>query len=172
MYADTAHRANPEDAPLLLGDFARRLGFGSIALPAFVLLRPCLRNHEGAVFELTDGIGKVDMCIAIKQVVDGERDWQGGSDLVGRSKGGANISASIPGNLRMIFEVQQEPFFHLATERLAACSTVSCFPARNPARDALSSNFEQVDATHSSFRHDLASQISSTNSLWRISIPS
>ena len=105
MYADTAHRANPEDAPLLLGDFARRLGFGSIALPAFVLLKPCLRNHEGAVFELTDDIGKVDMRMALKQVVDGERDWQGGSELVGRSKCGANISASIPGHLRMVFQV-------------------------------------------------------------------
>jgi hypothetical protein len=57
----------------------------------------------------------------------------------------------------MIFEVQQELFFHLATEWLPCGSGLSCFPARNPSRDALSSNFEQVDATHANLRHDMTS---------------
>jgi len=36
--------------------------------------------------------------------------------------------------------------------------------------EKLSSHFEQVDATNFSFRHDLASPISGTKSIWRISI--
>src|SRR5437868_837071 len=55
----------------------------------------------------------------------------------------------------MIFEVQQEPFFHLTTEGLPARPDFSRFPAGNPPGDTLAGNFEQVDATHSSFRHDL-----------------
>jgi hypothetical protein len=56
----------------------------------------------------------------------------------------------------MIFEVQKEPFFHLTTEGLPGRPGFSRFEARNPPGDTLSGNFEQVDATHSSFRHDLA----------------
>src|SRR5215469_10749650 len=57
----------------------------------------------------------------------------------------------------MIFEIQQEPLFHLATEGLPGGPDVTCFEARNPARDALSSNFEQVDATHAHRGHGITS---------------
>src|SRR5260370_38143262 len=56
----------------------------------------------------------------------------------------------------MIFEVQQEPFFHLTTERLPGRPGFSRFPTGNPPGDTRSGNFEQVDATNSRFRHDLA----------------
>jgi hypothetical protein len=131
----------------------RRFCFGSIALPAFVLLKPCLCNEQTTIEKLADGIGKVDVCLALEEVIDGERDRQRRGDLVGRSKGGAHITTSIPGHQRMIFEIQQEPFFHLATEGLPGGPDIPCFEARNPARDALSSNFEQVDATHANLRH-------------------
>src|SRR5713226_4920920 len=110
------------------------------------------------------------MGLAFKQVVDGKRSWERRGNFVGGSQCRTDITASIPGDLRMIFEVQQEPFFHQATEGLPAWLTTSCFPTGNPARNALSSNFEQVDATNSNLRHDLASRISGTKSLWRISI--
>ncbi len=55
----------------------------------------------------------------------------------------------------MIFEIQQELFFHLATEGLPRGPDVSCFEAGNPSRNALACNFEQVDATHSSLRHGM-----------------
>ncbi len=67
-------RPNPVDPCLLLCDFSRRFRFGSIALPAFVLFKTCLRNQEPAVEQLTDGIGKIDVCLTLKQVVDGERN--------------------------------------------------------------------------------------------------
>ncbi len=67
-------RPNPVDPCLLLGDFARRFRFGSIALPAFVLFKTCLRNQEPAVEQLTDGIGKIDVGLTLQQVVDGERN--------------------------------------------------------------------------------------------------
>src|SRR3989454_6515069 len=63
---------------------------------------------------------------------------------VGRSKGGANIAASIPGHLGVIFQVQQEPFFHQATKGLPCRTRASCFPTGKPSRDALPSNFEQI----------------------------
>src|SRR5258708_34571961 len=62
----------------------------------------------------------------------------------------------------MVFQVQQESLFHQTTKGLARGPGPSRFPARNPSRDALSSNFEQVDATHSSFRHE-----SFLPNLWR-----
>jgi hypothetical protein len=62
----------------------------------------------------------------------------------------------------MLFEIQQELFFHLTTERLPGRPDVSCFEAWNPARDARSSNFEQVDAMHANLRHDLTSLFSNT----------
>src|SRR6266496_1839262 len=147
----------PIDPYLLFCHLSCRFCFGSIALAAFVLLQPRLRDQEPPIEYLTDGIGEVDMGLALKQVVDGERSRQGGGDLVSRSKRGTDIAASVPGHLGMIFEVQKELFFHLATERLPAGSALCCFPARNPSRDALSSNFEQVDATHAHLRHDLTS---------------
>ncbi len=64
-------RANPVDPSLLLGDFACRFGFGSIALSTFVLLKPCLRNQQPPVEELANGIGEVNMGCALKQVVNG-----------------------------------------------------------------------------------------------------
>ena len=51
-------------------------------------------------------LGQIDTGFALKQVVNGVRSRQGGRDLVGRSKGGTDIATSVPGNLRMIFEVQ------------------------------------------------------------------
>src|SRR5713226_3123915 len=150
-------RANPVDPCLLLGDFACRFGFGSIALATFVLLKTCLRNQQPSVEELANGIGEVDMGFPLKQVVNGVGSRQGSGDLVGGSKRGTDIAASVPGHLGMIFEVQKELFFHLATERLPCGTGLSCFPARNPSRDALSSNFEQVDATHANLRHDMTS---------------
>jgi hypothetical protein len=61
-------RANPVDPCLLLGDFACRFGFGSIANAPFVLLKPCLRNQEPPIKQLADGVGEVDMGLALKQV--------------------------------------------------------------------------------------------------------
>src|SRR6266851_6646956 len=148
---------DPIHACLLFCHFPCCFGFRSITFSAFVLLKTCLRNQEPPVEELANGIGEVDMGLAFKQVVNGVRSRQRGSDLVGRSKRGTDIAASVPGHLRMIFEVQQELFFHLATEWLPAGAGLSCFPARNPSRDALSSNFEQVDATHANLRHEMTS---------------
>ena len=50
-----------------------------------------------------------------------------------------------------------EPFFHLATERLPCGAGLSGFPTGNPARDALASNFEQVDAAHADLSHEIPS---------------
>src|SRR6266571_4046580 len=97
------------------------------------------------------------MGLALKQVVDGERSRQGGGDLVSRSKRGTDIAASVPGHLRMIFEVQQELFFHLATERLPCRPEISRFPARNPPRDALTGDLEEINATHAKLRHEMTS---------------
>src|SRR5713226_1489272 len=150
-------RANPVDPCLLLGDFACRFGFGSIALATFVLLKPCLRNQQPSVEELANGIGEVDMGFTLKQVVNGVGSRQRGSDLVGGSKGGTDIAASVPGHLRMIFEVQQKLFFHLATERLPCRPGISRFPARKPPRDALTSDLKEINATHAKLRHEMAS---------------
>src|SRR6266436_9880754 len=102
------------------------------------------------------------MGFALKQVVNGVRSRPGGGDLVGGSKRGTDIAAPVPSYQGMIFEVQKELFFHLATERLPCRAGLFCFPARNPSRDALSSNFEQVDATHANFRHDMTSLFETT----------
>src|SRR5437764_6608964 len=158
-------RANPVDSSLLLGDFACRFGFGTIALTALLSLKPGLCNEQTTIEQLAYGIGEIDMGFVFKQVVDGVRSRQGGSDFVGRGKGGAHIATSIPGNLRMIFEIQQELFFHLATERLPRGPDVSCFEARNPSRNALAGNFEQVDATHSRLRHGMTPSFSVTSPL-------
>ncbi len=131
--------------------------FRSITFSAFVLLKPCLRNQEPPIEELANGIGEVDMGLAFKQVVNGVRSRQRGSDLVGRSKGGTDISASVPGHLRMIFEVQQKLFFHLATERLPCRPRISRFPAGNPPRDALSGDLEEINATDAKLRHEMTS---------------
>ena len=97
------------------------------------------------------------MGLALKQVGDGERSGQGCGNLVGGSKRGADIAASIPGYLWVVFQVQKKPFFHLTTEGLPGRPGLSRFPTGNPSRDALASNFEQVDATHAHLRHDLTS---------------
>jgi hypothetical protein len=99
------------------------------------------------------------MGLALKQVGDGERSRQGCGNLVGGSKRGADIAASIPGYLWVVFQVQKKPFFHLTTEGLPGRPGLSRFPTGNPSRDALSGNFEQVNATHSSFRHEVPSRI-------------
>jgi hypothetical protein len=150
-------RANPVDPCLLLGDFACRFGFGSIANAPFVLLKPCLRNQEPPIKQLADGVGEVDMGLALKQVVNGVWSRQRGSDLVGGSKGGTDIAASVPSHLRMIFEVQQKLFFHLATERLPCRPGISRFPARNPPGDALTGDLEEINATHAKLRHEMTS---------------
>jgi hypothetical protein len=69
-------RSNPVDPCLLLSGFARRFGFGSIAFPEFVSLKTCLCNEETTIEQLTDGIGKVDVCLALEEVIDAERDRQ------------------------------------------------------------------------------------------------
>ena len=102
---------DPIHSCLLFCHFPCCFGFRSIPFSAFVLLKTCLRNQEPPVEELANGIGEVDMGLAFKQVVNGVRSRQRGSDLVGRSKGGTDISASVPGHLRMIFEVQEKLFF-------------------------------------------------------------
>ena len=91
--------------------------------------------------------------------------WQ----LVGGSKCRADITASIPGDLRVIFKVQKEPFFHQATEGLAACLLPSVFQLGIHPEMLSPAMREQVDATNSSFGHDLASHFWHT-SLWSISI--
>src|SRR2546426_9342656 len=80
---------------------------------------------------------------------------------VGRSKGGANIAASIPGHLGVIFQVQQEPFFHQATKGLPCRTRAACFPTGKPSRDALPSNFEQIDTAYSRLRHELVPPMAS-----------
>ena len=52
---------------------SRRFCFGLIALTAFVLPQPSFCNQQGAIVKLADGIGKVDMGLAFKQIVDGKR---------------------------------------------------------------------------------------------------
>src|SRR6266568_4092013 len=131
--------------------------FRSITFSAFVLLKPCLRNQEPPIEELANGIGEVDMGLALKQVVNGVWSRQRGSDLVGGSKGGTDIAASVPSHLRMIFEVQQKLFFHLATERLPCRPGISRFPARNPPGDALTGDLEEINATHAKLRHEMTS---------------
>ncbi len=61
----------------------------------------------------------------------------------------------------MLFEVQQELFFQLATERLPGGPDVPRFPTGNPSRNALSGDLEQVDATHSGLRHAMTSLVGS-----------
>src|SRR5205823_3111492 len=131
--------------------------FRSIAFAAFVLLKTCLRNQEPPVEELANGIGEGDMGLALKQVVNGVRSRQRGSDLVGRSKGGTDIAASVPSHLRMIFKIQQKLFFHLATEGLPCRPGISRFPARNPPADALPGDLEEINATHARLRHEMTS---------------
>src|SRR2546421_12929368 len=97
------------------------------------------------------------MGLALKQVVNGVRSRQRSGDLVGRSKGGTDIATSVPGHLRMIFEVQQKLFFHLATEGLPCRPTLSRFPARNPPRDTLTGDLEEINATHAKLRHEMIS---------------
>jgi hypothetical protein len=80
-------RPHPVDASLLLGDFARGFGFGSMALLSFVLCPPSLRDQQPPIEQLPDGIGKGDVCLPLKQVVDGARDWQGETILEGAAKG-------------------------------------------------------------------------------------
>src|SRR5258707_4723299 len=120
-------RPDPIPCCLLFCHLPCCFGFRSITFPAFVLLKTCLRNQEPPVEELANGIGEVDMGLAFKQVVNGVRSRQRGSDLVGRSKGGTDISASVPSHLQMIFEVQEKLFFHLATERLPCRLRISRF---------------------------------------------
>jgi hypothetical protein len=57
----------------------------------------------------------------------------------------------------MIFEVQQKLFFHLATEGLPYRPGISRFPARNPPRDALTGDLEEINATHAKLRHEMTS---------------
>src|SRR5713226_7610496 len=97
------------------------------------------------------------MGLALKQVVNGVGSRQGSSDLVGGSKRGTDIAASIPGHLGMIFEVQQKLFFHLTTEWLPCRASFSCFPARNPPRDALTGDLEEINTTHAKLRHEMTS---------------
>lgn len=99
------------------------------------------------------------MGVALKQVVNGVRSRQRSGDLVGRSKSGANIPTSIPGNLGMIFKVQQKLFFHLATERLPRGASLTSFPAGNPARNAFSRDFEQIHTAYPSLGHELVPHI-------------
>jgi hypothetical protein len=89
--------ANPKDPCLLLGSFARRISFGSIALPAFVLLHPGLRDQQAAIEKLADGIGQIPMRFALKQRADGEGSRQGRGYLGGGSKREADITAPLPG---------------------------------------------------------------------------
>jgi hypothetical protein len=48
----------------------------------------------------------------------------------------------------MVFQVHQEPFLQLATERLTNMMRVSRFEDGNPSRDGATSDLEQVNATH------------------------
>src|SRR2546421_4631633 len=98
---------NPIDPAVLLGDLACRFGFRLRALSALFSLKTCLCNQQRTTLELADRIRKVHMSVALKEVVDGKRRWQGRGDLVRRGKGGADITASIPDHLGMIFQVQQ-----------------------------------------------------------------
>ncbi len=148
---------NPIDSSLLLCDFSRRLCLGPIALAAFVFLQTSLRDQQAAIEQLARDIGKVSMCFVLKELTDGVGSRQGRGYLVRRRKCGTEITASIPGHLRMLFEVQPEPFFHLTTEGLPARSGFSRFPTGNPPGDTLSSNVEQVNATHSDLRHAMTS---------------
>src|SRR2546429_114634 len=92
----TGFRPDPVDPSLLLGDFACRFCFGAIALTTLLSLKPSLCNQQTTIEQLADNIGKIDMGFVFKQVVDGVRSRQGGSDFVGRGKGGTNVATSIP----------------------------------------------------------------------------
>src|SRR5258706_9127822 len=144
---------NPIDSSYLFCDLTSRFCFRLIALSAFLLLKTCLCNQQGTALKLADRIRKVDVGVALKQIVDGKRSWEGRGNFVGGSKYRADITATIPGHLGMIFEVQQQPLFHQATKGLSCGSLASRFPAGNPAGDALSSNFEQINTTNSNLRH-------------------
>src|SRR6266700_3697497 len=123
---------DPIHSSLLFCHFPGSFRFRSIAFSAFVLLKTCLRNQEPSVEQLTDSIGEVDMGFAFKQVVNGVRSRKGGRNLVGRRKCGTDIAASVPGHLGMIFEVQKELFFHLATKRLPCRTQGSRFDITTP----------------------------------------
>src|SRR5947207_20459 len=150
-------RRNPVNPSLLFCYFACRLCFGLIASLPFVFEKTCFCNQKPPIEELADGIRKVDMGLAFKQVVNGIRNRPRSGHLVCRSKRRTDVTASVPSHERMIFEIQKEFFLHLAAERLSRWAGLSCFPTGNPAGDALSCNFEQVDATHADFSHEMTS---------------
>src|SRR5215467_2584717 len=54
--------------------------------------------------------------------------------------------------VRMLFQVQQQAFFHQATKRLPGGFLATLFPTGNPTRTSLASDFEQIDATNSVLR--------------------
>src|SRR2546421_11984723 len=89
------------------------------------------------------------------------RNWPPIS-LTNTSKGGTDIAASVPGYLRMIFEVQQKLFFHLTTEWLPCGPEISRFPTRNPPRNALTGDLKEINATHAKLRHEMTSLFDST----------
>src|SRR5882724_165313 len=99
--------SNPIDPTEFVSHLTRRFSFGLMALSTLFLRHPCLCNQQRPPLKLADGIGKVDVGMAFKQVVDGERRWEGRGDLVRRGKGGADITASIPDHLGMILQIQQ-----------------------------------------------------------------
>jgi len=88
------------------------------------------------------------MGLALKDIANGERSILWSRQSVGGCKVGIDVAASIPRHLGMVFQVHQEPFLQLATERLPDMMRVSRFEARNPSGDRATSNLEQVNATH------------------------
>lgn len=109
----------PIDPCLLLCDFARCLGFGPIARLAFVLLQSSLRDQQAAIEKGARDIGRGGMRFVLKERTAGVGSREGRGYLVRRRKWCTAITASIPSHLRMLFEVHQEPFFHLTVTRVA-----------------------------------------------------
>ena len=130
MYADTAHGAHPENAPLQACEPSCGFRFGEVTILSFVILHARLGNERFPVGERAHHIGQVVMGLVLKRVANGEWRvfWDGQS--IGESPLRANITPRVARDQRMIFEPQKETFFKLATERLPESGT--CFEAGNP----------------------------------------
>jgi hypothetical protein len=106
------------------------------------------------VLELADGVWQIHLGMPIQQGVNGTRHRLWRCDLRWRSKGGADITASLPDDLGLILQIQEESLFHQTTNRLSGGFVAPPFPTGNPARHALARNFEQINAANAALRQE------------------
>src|SRR6266571_2971387 len=130
------------------GQLPGGLGFGLLTCLSFLIFQPRLCNEQLAIRQRSNDIRQVMMGFALKNIANGERGILWSRQSVGGCKVGIDVAASIPSHLGMVFQVHQEPFLQLATERLPDMMRVPRFEAGNPTGDGATSNLEQVNATH------------------------